>query len=133
MLRLSGLAALHSATQLADEDCGHDEVGRLRVPVVPAQPHAKVTKPAPAKPVGAPIAPRELSTVAKETRAKASTVTTAMKAPAGARFHTSIYLPRGLRRRLREIAAAEECKVHDLLISRGRRRGFKSRRANYEG
>lgn len=32
------------------------------------------------------------------------------------RVHTSIYLPRDLRRRLREIAAAEECKVHDLLI-----------------
>lgn len=35
---------------------------------------------------------------------------------AGDRVHTSVYLPRDLRRRLREIAAAEECKVHDLIL-----------------
>ncbi len=34
----------------------------------------------------------------------------------GDRVHTSIYLPRDLRRCLREIAAAEECKVHDLIL-----------------
>jgi hypothetical protein len=39
----------------------------------------------------------------------------ALKA-AGDRVHTSVYLPRDLRRRLREIAAAEECKVHDLIL-----------------
>ncbi len=33
------------------------------------------------------------------------------------RFHTSTYLPQDLRRRLREIAAAEDCnKVHDWII-----------------
>jgi len=38
------------------------------------------------------------------------------KATGGDRVHTSIYLPRDLRRSLRQIAAIEECKVHDLLI-----------------
>ena len=39
------------------------------------------------------------------------------KASASAdRIHTSIYLTRDIRRRLREIAAAEECKVHDLIM-----------------
>jgi len=32
------------------------------------------------------------------------------------RIHPSDYLPRDLRRRLREIAAAEQCKVHDLIL-----------------
>ena len=32
------------------------------------------------------------------------------------RIHTSLYLPRDLWRRLREIAAAEDCKVHDLIL-----------------
>lgn len=32
------------------------------------------------------------------------------------RVHTSIYLSRSVRRELRLIAAAEECKVHDLMI-----------------
>ncbi len=32
------------------------------------------------------------------------------------RIHTSVYLMRGVRRRLREIAAAEDCKVHDLIL-----------------
>jgi hypothetical protein len=38
------------------------------------------------------------------------------KVAKGDRIHTSIYLPRDLRRRLREIAAAEDCKVHDLIL-----------------
>ena len=42
--------------------------------------------------------------------------TSTPKAGACDRVHSSVYLPRDLRRRLREIAAAEECKVHDLIV-----------------
>jgi hypothetical protein len=38
-----------------------------------------------------------------------------LKAASRERVHTSIYLPREAWRRLRAIAAAEDCKVHDLL------------------
>lgn len=34
----------------------------------------------------------------------------------GDRVHTSIYLPYDVWRRLRAIAAAEDCKVHDLIM-----------------
>ncbi len=40
----------------------------------------------------------------------------APKAGASDRVHTSVYLPRDLRRRLREIAASEDCKMHDLIL-----------------
>jgi hypothetical protein len=41
---------------------------------------------------------------------------TPKKPPVGDRVHTSVYMPRDVWRRLREIAAAEDCKVHDLVM-----------------
>jgi hypothetical protein len=44
----------------------------------------------------------------------------AEKPSTGDRVHTSVYLPRDVWRRLRAIAAAEDCKVHDLVSTHTR-------------
>jgi hypothetical protein len=47
--------------------------------------------------------------------AQASTPARARKARPDVQ-HTSVYIPRGAYERLREIAFAERCKIHDLLM-----------------
>lgn len=84
-----------------------------RVEAQDRAPEKKVSAPVPPERGG--VAPRIVRRAAPPRRAKA-TAQPEPKPTGGDRVHTSIYLPRDLRRSLRQIAAVEECKVHDLLI-----------------
>ena len=118
MPRLSGVSALQEATRREAEeyDPGDDYDPRDPDAGPPPAPRAQATAPLPVKSVEAPTASREPPPIIKQTQIKTPTVPATSKARAGGRFHTSIYLPRDLKRSVRQIAVNEDCKVYDLLI-----------------
>ena len=118
MSRSSGLSALREATRRNAERSEFDDDYDARDPEVgtPPTPLSKAVRPEPAKPARATAAREVTRADANGSQSVATVVQPALKRPGGDRVHTSIYLPRDVWRRLRAIAATEDCKVHDLIM-----------------